>query len=492
MRYNKIIIFFALLVFFFFTYQGALSHIIFYHEQHVLFLWTQAYFEKIMASEGFIQYLTNFVVQFFYVPWLGSLIVSLLLSLIFLFSLYILRNIIGVKDFLLLSVIPTFILFLYTTKAENSLSLVVLVFVSLLIISLLLAIIRRFTSVFPLVKCKEKEVYRKKIFYFLPLIFFVVYGAITYGYFIKKYNTSERLMLKIEQFAKNEDWPKVLDYTSRYLDSGRTNQLVAYFHNLALFYNETLLDDLLDYPQVLGVEGLFFAWKSDSRESEYGHYIYEKLGYLNEAQRWKFEAMVVWGETAPHLINLAEYNIVMGKPKVAQKFINVLKQSLFYKEKALELEQGIVSDELQSSYNAYIGEVRDVRFSNILNLGKELEYLTEINPNNKMAFEYFMSYLLLSNNVVRFANNFHKIKNFNYTKVPRIFEEALLIYKLGVSEQEFNALGYTLSAETEKRFSVYHSLVQYNQRRQLEQDFGNSYWFYLNNISPYGNKVIVN
>lgn len=73
--------------------------------------------------------------------------------------------------------------------------------------------------------------------------------------------------------------------------------------------------------------------------SEYGHILYEELGYINEAQRWEFESMVVWGETAPHLINLAQYNIVNHRPLVAQRFINKLKQSLFYREKALLLEK---------------------------------------------------------------------------------------------------------------------------------------------------------
>lgn len=42
--------------------------------------------------------------------------------------------------------------------------------------------------------------------------------------------------------------------------------------------------------------------------------------------------MVVWGETAPHLLNLARYNLAVQRPQVAQRFINVLKQSLFYSD----------------------------------------------------------------------------------------------------------------------------------------------------------------
>lgn len=52
--------------------------------------------------------------------------------------------------------------------------------------------------------------------------------------------------------------------------------------------------------------------------------------------------MVVWGETAPHLLNLARYNIVNKRPEVAQRFINLLKQSLFYRGDAEELENNFM------------------------------------------------------------------------------------------------------------------------------------------------------
>jgi hypothetical protein len=108
---------------------------------------------------------------------------------------------------------------------------------------------------------------------------------------------------------------------------------------LALYHKGELIYHLFDYPPFLGVRSLYFPWNSDSRESEYGHIIYEHIGHINEAHHWEFEAMAVWGETAPHLLNLARYNIVNHRPKVAQRFINKLKQSLFYHEEALQLEK---------------------------------------------------------------------------------------------------------------------------------------------------------
>ncbi len=109
-----------------------------------------------------------------------------------------------------------------------------------------------------------------------------------------------------------------------------------------------------------------------------------------------------------------------------------------------------------------------------------------------MAFEYLMSNLLLSNHVVRFVNNLKLMKSFPYTELPPVYEEALYIYKLGVGNEEFSKVGIKIKPETEQRFKRYYQLVESKQIETLQKEFGNTYWFYLNYISPYGNKVIAN
>jgi hypothetical protein len=109
-----------------------------------------------------------------------------------------------------------------------------------------------------------------------------------------------------------------------------------------------------------------------------------------------------------------------------------------------------------------------------------------------MAFEYLMSYLLLSNNVTRFVSNLHRIQEFSYPTMPAAYEEALLIYRLKVGEEEFSKTGFTISQETENRFARYFQLTESKQTKVLQQEFGHSYWFYQNYISPYGNKAIDN
>lgn len=490
-KIQKYAVFVILSLCYYGAYRGNLSHIISYHEQHHLFLYTHAYFEQQVQSEGFFSYLTDFLIQFFYYPVLGSALLAILIASVYGLTRRIIHQLFGKEDVLHLSVIPSLALFYHTMEASHTLVPVTVVVLGLGFLNLILWIFRWYMPLIPVFK--QIHLSKKFIRHGLAGIALLVYAGYGSYHFVKSYNRSEGIMLKTEMHVKAKNWDKVLEYTRLYMNGGKTNQLISYFHHLALYHQGELPYRLFDYPQTLGVEALYFPWNGDSRESEYGHYLYEDLGHINEAHHWEFEAMAVWGETAPHLLNLIHYNILNHRPKVAQRFINKLKQSLFYREEALRLEAMVESGEVEGMKNVLSGVANSpARFTNTQNIGPELEYICNHDPNNRMAFEYLMSNLLLSNNVTRFVDNLHRIHNFDYQSFPITYEEALLIYKLKVGEESFAKTGFEVSKETEARFARYYQLMGEKKMQILQREFGATYWFYLNYISPYGNKVIAN
>ena len=487
MKYLHYIVFAALFVIFFLVYQGPLVNVLIYHEQHHLFLYTQDYFQHIVANDGFIGYCTVFLIQFFYYPVLGAILMALLLSLIFLMLHASLVMAIGQSSKTYAAVVPSILLLFYTETTAHDLNLIVISFLCSLGL-LILAWLLKIFKVLPLIK--HPYLNGGKVKWAFPLAFLFAYAIWGYNGFLKHYNYKEGIMLKVEHFAQNRDWNKVIDYCERYMQTGKNNQFISYFHHLALYHTGQLPARLFDYPQALGVKSIFFPWTSNSRETEYGHYLCEDLGLLNEAQRWEFEAMVVWGETAPHLRNLARYNIANGRPRVAKMYINKLRQSLFYCSQADSLNAILYQPAAVGLRRPFKSVVQTSdKFSNVVNIGQDLEYVLQKDPTNKMAFEYLLSYLLLSNHIVRFAKALPMISRFNYPSMPQAYEEALLIYKMGVGEAEFSKLGFTISPQTEQRFQRYAMLAQ-RDMATLQREFGHSYWFYLNYISPYGNKVI--
>lgn len=493
------------------TNNGVLSHVTFYHEQHHLFLFSKTYFHHTVHSEGLLSYLTDFIIQFFYYPSLGSLILAFLVSTPYIMTALAVKRFTKHFDYLQLGLLLSSYLFLQTLSVDFNLSEIVafyLVLKAILIASwlsgkwkkyivgasfcllLMLVISPQIIGLSILIialGCLSAHLcrsFRSKISIIISMICLIFFISADFYIFLHKYNMKERRMIQAQKSAQEKQWNEVLETTEKYFKSGHTNHLMMYYHNMALFNNGKMIDHLFDYPQNLGVKSLFIPWKSDSREAEYGHLIYEELGHWNEAQRWTFEAMVIWGETAPHLINLIKYNIKIGRKEVAQKFINVLKQSLFYSDIAVQYET-----ELKNIPIATKDQASKSQFINILNIVPELIRLCDQNPNNKMAFEYLMSSFLLSNQVSKFTENIYRMKKFRYVNMPACFEEALYLYKLGKSE-EFEKMNLTISAETEQRFKEYFQLYNQGDTQQLKKRFGHTYWFYLHFISPYGNKIV--
>lgn len=489
-RYYYLIISLLFVVCFFCFYEeGILAHVLYYQEQHHLFLFSKTYSLHQIQTEGFSAYIATFFIQFFYYPIIGSSVMAFLLVSVSLLTQVILQRLTRREDILQLSLIPSIYFLICFTSVEYPVSTLVEWLLGLLLIAGIVSFPLPIWKIFSWLPNTNHLHIKYK--YLISTIAVLLYAGGGFYFFVRTYNNGERIMVLSEKLVKEKEWDRVLNLTKSYQQPrGGGNQLIAYFYHLALYHNGRLAYDLFETPQVLGVKSLYFPWQSNSRESEYGHYLYEDLGSINEAHRWEFEAMVVWGETAPHLCNLIRYNIVNDRPLVAQRFINVLKQSLFYRDQALAFEQMIREAKVPGLTPIPVDETKPSRFANVFNIGPDLQYICERSPENRMAFEYLMSDLLLSNQLVRFAENLPRIRAFSYAQMPRIYEEALYIYKIGVNPETYQKVGINIGIETERRFERYYTLYKQENRSALKAEFGNTYWYYLHFISPYGSKII--
>ena len=487
-----------------------LYHIPYYHEQRHLFLFSKSYFTDTLHSGGLLDYITNFIIQFFYYPWSGSLLLALLLASVYGLVACSARRIAGNIDSLHLGLIPVVYLFTQTLSVDYKISEIVALLLSLSVITLSVTIISgRLKYLVAVAGCLTLMTFihwgvvaaaavtiaisaisayylrniKNRQSLIITCLTMIIYTGSGYYFFTEKFKVEEMYMTITKKNVNENKWDEIASFTERYFASGRKNILMLYYYNMALFHTNRLGDDMFNVPQTIGNIALCFTWRSNSRDTEYGYDAYYELGHWNAAQRWAFEAMVVWGETAWCLNSLAECNIKIGRKAVAQKYINVLKQSLFYRKMAKELEKEIesITDEQETSEKVYFSGKDDVLW--------DLELLCRHDPNNRMAFEYFMSALLLNNCVLDFAQNLHKIKAFDYKKMPRIYDEALLICKI-MEKDEFDKLGLNVNPETEIRFQRYHELFQQKNMPALKREFGNSYWYYIHFVNPNGSDLL--
>jgi hypothetical protein len=189
---------------------------------------------------------------------------------------------------------------------------------------------------------------------------------------------------------------------------------------------------------------------------------------------------------------LTKTSIISGDSIIAQKYLNPLSQSLFYRKWAKQNniylshpELAMNDHEISRNYNL---PVHSDFVSNPNNLN--LEDLLFNHPENKMAYEYLMASLLLDKNLDKFVRMVPMLKDYGYTRIPIHFEEALLFYN-SYENKEIIPEGFSFQPETIRRFQDYATILwtyrNYPDKAEtlLEQKYGKTYWFYLqfNNIT---------
>ncbi|MBD9167327.1 MAG: hypothetical protein EGQ00_09925 [Parabacteroides johnsonii] len=438
-----------------FMFMDSLAYLFPYHEQQQLFLFTNSYLEIYLSEPGKLgEYFANFVIQFFYLPYTGKIVLALILSCLYLLPVLTIRRLTGKNDPLQIALLPSLYLFIQFESPDFEISRITSLFSSFLITYLLSLLPRKafcYTSIpcflltgfalgwiYPVVvfvillltvlsACMlPRLITSPKIYMSCTILCLIAYASYTFYSFVRTYNMRERLLIETEIHVKKQEWEQVLTCAKKYRGE---SQLMEYFCNMALYHTGRMPYDLLKYPQNYGINSLFLPWVSDPRQSRYGHYLYEQLGYINEAQRWASEALVVYGETAPTLLNLIRYNIANGRQEVAMRFIRILKQSLFYSKQAEKYERLAPTGEVPGLTPVPQQKGKKARFANIQNLGPELIFICEQDSTNRMAFEYLMSYLILSNRTKQFVEYLPRIKQFPYPEMPPLYQSILDNYK---------------------------------------------------------------
>jgi hypothetical protein len=111
-----------------------------------------------------------------------------------------------------------------------------------------------------------------------------------------------------------------------------------------------------------------------------------------------------------------------------------------------------------------------------------LEFL-EVNPHNRIAFEYLMIYYLKSRQVDKIAKNMYRFRDFGYKKVPRHFGEAILLH-LGQTREHLDSHGWKIDPQTYKTGEMFMAALKSNpadrlaSARKLAPVFGNTYYYY--------------
>jgi len=332
-----------------------------------------------------------------------------------------------------------------------------------------------------LISGHAKKINRAFYVFRLSLAFMLFTGT---GFLLlNKYNPEVARVVNLEKLVFEEKWQEAVKYYEMY---PAKNIIAQYFYNISLTETDQLCDRMFFGRQDSGIKSLFLPW--DDEHLNWGAHVFYSIGLVNEAHRWAYEELVVYGYRPQNLKMLIKTNLINGNIRMAEKYISILKKTIFYRNLAEEYEK-FIHDTTLIKAHPELGKKkailpRDNFFIFLDSPQDNLPLLVEANPGNRRAFEYLMAWLLLNKDVETAVMNIPKMKELGYTKIPGHIEEAVMIYYN--SKRVMPDLGgLTVSYATTERFSRY--VATYSGLRQraalsgknMEPEFGNTYWFYF-------------
>ncbi|MBO4657735.1 MAG: hypothetical protein J5639_08190 [Bacteroidales bacterium] len=168
-----------------------------------------------------------------------------------------------------------------------------------------------------------------------------------------------------------------------------------------------------------------------------------------------------------YIKRLAKVNLLSGEYGAAQKYLEILSKTLFYGRWAMKMMPGrqdaATATELEAARSKLAG--KDFVYSNNGAFRAVMAGLLEANPDNDMAREYLLCYDMLIFDLDHFAE-VYAAKPIDY----HTYQEAILVW---LSQQD------ALNAENLARFGIPTSIVDRMDRFFMRPEkFRNTYWFY--------------
>lgn len=304
----------------------------------------------------------------------------------------------------------------------------------------------------------------------------------TFVYLFPRYDDSWSLPFKqLHRAVIQEKWEDVLTYCRAHPENDEVISLN--YQNLALVEKGILADSLLYFPQK-GRAGLFAPWD----RTIYAAFAIQKVCYyygdIAFAQKFAFEGNVSsltkgFPETMKMLVRT---NLLQQEYRVAAKYINYLRQTLFYKDWADKQLSYLSEPERMKNDEEYAGNLEFQQSDNHFVSSDEWSVLAALNKGDKKLRDFVLCSFLLEKNLKAFLEWF----GFYYADtemkdVPKVYYEGLMACAPFVPDV---LTRYPIPEKIKEDFESYTSIYRgtdnpEERKKWLSLYHVNSYWFYF-------------
>ncbi len=485
----------CIFVFWYVFYPQALS----YQEQNQLFLWSCDYFvEDVSKIGGLADYLGEFLVQFYYVEWLGALVIAIVYAIFHRVLSGIMHTSLALIPCVLLlwymgdeNVLMSFVVAIIIAAASYLLLRKTSIWLDIIVLPILYWLIGPIVWIYALLRLLYHDgklkvnirymalvaymavmhiiavvvllnqwpmlsalfgtnYYRvpleypamqfvipaivvllpivrieKKWFSLVALLIACVLGfcADHYGYEKDKYE-----LIYQDYLIRNGRWNDVIKRAEKYqVPVNFSSESV----NLSLAMTGQLAARMFTFYQS-GEDALIMPRMRDNTSNLPSMEAFYQLGMVNEAMRYAFDIQesILNGKKSGRMMKrIAECCIINGRYVTAEKYLNLLSQSLFYKEWAEKAKTYLGHEEWIDTHDQW-GRIRRMRYKDDFLYSypekhKMFYILFNGNTDNKMALEYFLGQTLLNGDTKLFKEYLPLAERYGgYSAVPYGYQDA--------------------------------------------------------------------
>ena len=316
----------------------------------------------------------------------------------------------------------------------------------------------------------------------MPMVLIIIAGVLS----VKRIDKKNIHYFYVEKLFYQQKYKEIIAFNSGFPSN---NILTGYLNNIALAETGQLGDKLFSFPQSADGGSLFLKWDLVTEVLRRGGYFYYTIGMINEAQRWAYEYMVMRGLTPEGLKMLIKTELINGNYKVAQKYISILKNTLFYKREAQQFEK-LLFDDVAVNRHPELGQKKALKTKqDFFVLSDEpaanLDLIIEADSTNFAAIEYKMALLLLQKDMKGIVHLLPVLEHCGIQEIPQNVEEAVVTYQQLKLGELPDLKTLRIKLETIQRFRQYYQIFQQNNsnkeqaKRALAKDFSDTFWYYV-------------
>ena len=443
----------AFLVSFFF-YLIAYPYNLMRREQMNLFVYDWDYIAGRFRGMGWLSsFAGSFADQFFGLPFIGALIVSLLIVAISSVTYRICRHFLGKRISLLIAAL----MFIWSFLRECDILYMTRYTFAVLGFLCLISLALQFKRT------------RDRI---LAAVLFICFGVWALGV---PYNKNSGKLLAKPDFkyerliglsteVEHGNWDRVLELSEKDLHT----MDASLCYNIAQAMKGQLGDKLFNHsqspdpyaflPSISGDYNIFTTCIIGEVWYQLGHMTIGEQGAITSLQASPEHT------GARFIERLARVNIITGEEIAAQKYLNLLRKTLFYRKWAIRMLDGTLNEEDKAWLDRFRKNLTD---SDIVPLTARsiVDILLETNPDNTVAREYMLCSDLLQYDLEQFFKDYEP-----YRMDGHIYKEALVLWlgRDGFISQDY-AEEFDLDVKLKKKLDNFY---------RYPNTYSDTYWYY--------------